>query len=67
MLDKKGTPKAAIRPRLTVTLLPEQRRVLQEIAEKNHTSLAHVVRYALDKFAQEACDKQLKLTFPERS
>jgi len=61
----KSTRKAGGRPRLTVTLLPDQRRVLQEIADKNHTSLAHVVRYALDEFVNEARDKQLKLAFPE--
>lgn len=63
--DKKNSRKSGSRPRLTVTLLPDQRRVLQEIADRNHTSLAHVVRYALDEFVNEARDKQLKLTFPE--
>ena len=52
-------------PRLTVTFLPEQRRILQEIADKNHTSLAHVVRYALDQFVKDAQDKHLRLVFPE--
>ena len=50
--------------RLTITLKAGQRELLESIAEKNGTSLAYILRYALEKFAEENKDKQLQLTFP---
>ena len=38
--------------RLTVTLAPGQRGLLEEIALRNHTTLAWVVRLALLQFAE---------------
>lgn len=50
--------------RVTVTLAPGQRAVLEQIAERNETTLAFVVRYALKQFIQESESRQLKLEFP---
>jgi predicted transcriptional regulator len=49
-----------------VSLSPDQRRILEAIAKRNHTSLAFVVRYALEKFVSENQDKQLNLVFPSK-
>jgi len=40
-------------PRLTITLGQGQREALQAIADRNHTKLAFIVRYALDRFIEE--------------
>jgi hypothetical protein len=50
--------------RVTVTLAPGQRAVLERIAKQNETTLAFVVRYALKQFIQESESGQLKLEFP---
>jgi hypothetical protein len=50
--------------RVTVTLAPGQRAVLERIAKQNETTLAFVVRYALKQFVQESDGGQLKLKFP---
>jgi predicted DNA-binding protein len=50
--------------RVTVTLAPGQREILNRIAERNGTTLAFVVRYALRQFIKEAERGQLKLEFP---
>ena len=48
-------------PRLTVTLGQGQREALQVIANRNHTKLAFIVRYALDRFIEERRQKQFRL------
>lgn len=48
-------------PRLTITLGQGQREALQAIADRNHTTLAFIVRYALDHFIEEHPQKQLHL------
>ena len=48
-------------PRLTITLGQGQREALQAIADRNHTKLAFIVRYALDRFIEEQRQKQLRL------
>ena len=48
-------------PRLTVTLGQGQREALEAIADRNHTKLAFIVRYALDRFIEEQRQKQLRL------
>ena len=48
-------------PRLTITLGQGQREALQAIADRNHTKLAFIVRYALDRFIDEQRQKQLRL------
>ena len=48
-------------PRLTITLGQGQREALQAIADRNHTNLAFIVRYALDRFIEEQRQKQLRL------
>jgi len=48
-------------PRLTITLGQGQREALEAIAERNHTTLAFIVRYALDGFIEEHRQKQLRL------
>lgn len=48
-------------PRLTITLGQGQREALQAIADRNHTTLAFLVRYALDRFIEEHCQKQLRI------
>jgi hypothetical protein len=57
-------PKKKISDRLTISLGPGQREALQAIAETNRTSLAFVLRYALERFIAENQDKQLPLAFP---
>ena len=48
-------------PRLTITLGQGQREALQVIADRNHTKLAFIVRYALDRFIDDQRQKQLRL------
>lgn len=50
--------------RVTVTLAPGQRDVLERIAKTNGTTIAFVVRYALKQFIQESEHGQLRLEFP---
>jgi hypothetical protein len=50
--------------RLTVSLGPGQRKMLEDIAELNGVKLAYVVRYALSHFIDENRDKQISLRFP---
>lgn len=52
--------------RLTVSLAPGQREMLEEIAKQNDTTLAYVVRYALKKFAEEHHLKNPLLDLPSR-
>jgi hypothetical protein len=61
-MTKKARKKAS--DRLTISLGPGQRGALQAIADTNRTSLAFVLRYALEKFIAENKDKQLPLAFP---
>jgi hypothetical protein len=49
--------------RLTITLRQGQRRLLQEFADRNHVSVAFVIRYALDRFVEEYANKQLPFDF----
>jgi len=51
--------------RLTVTLAPGQRKVLEAIAARNHAALAYVVRYALTEFIEVNRDRKLRLSVPE--
>jgi hypothetical protein len=60
----KRKSKRQIRNRLTISLGRGQRKLLEEIAEKNHASLAYILRYALERFAVENKDRQLPLEFP---
>ena len=48
-------------PRLTITLGQGQREALVAIADRNHTTLACIVRCALDRFLEEQRQKQLGL------
>lgn len=50
--------------RLTVSLGPGQRQVLEQIAGLNGMKLAAVVRYALTQFIKENQGKQIALKFP---
>lgn len=50
--------------RLTISLGDGQRKDLETIAKTNHTSLAFVIRYALNHFVAEQRDKQLRLDLP---
>jgi hypothetical protein len=61
-MPKQGQP--AEPDRVTVTLAQGQRAVLARIAERNGTTLAFVVRYAVKQFIQESERDQLKLEFP---
>jgi len=47
--------------RLTITLGNGQRRALEIIAERNHTNLAFIIRYALDHIIKEHGHIQLPL------
>jgi hypothetical protein len=51
--------------RLTISLGEEQRKELETIARRNLTSLAFVIRHALNHFIFEHKDKQLRLNIPE--
>ena len=65
MGPSKGKPGRSATPRLTVTLAPGQREILEKIAAHNGTTYAHVVRYAIKKFVDENESGQLGLDFPE--
>jgi len=56
----KNTPVDKL-PRLTITLGEGQREALMAIADRNHTTLAFIVRYALERFIEEQRQKQLRL------
>jgi hypothetical protein len=56
--------KKANQERLTISLGEGQRKELESIATTNHTSLAFVIRYALNHFITEHKDKQLRLNLP---
>jgi len=60
------TRQAKHKSRLTVTLAPGQREVLEKIAAHNGTTYAHVVRYAIKKFISENRSGQLDLDFPDK-
>ena len=64
-MTKKRLKKRVVQVRLSVTLTAAQRKALQAIADRNHTSVTYVIRYALDGFIKDAKDKQLRLRFPE--
>ena len=48
-------------PRITITLGKGQREVLQAIADRNHTTQAFLVRYAVDRLIEDLRQKQLRL------
>ena len=48
-------------PRLTITLGQGQREALEAIADRNHTTLAFVIRYALGRFIEDHSQKQNRL------
>ena len=50
--------------RLTISLGDGQRKELETIAKTNHTSLAFVIRHALNYFVAQHKDKQLRLNLP---
>jgi predicted DNA-binding protein len=50
--------------RVTVTLAPGQREVLERLAKANGTTLAFIVRYAIKHFIQESEGGQMRLEFP---
>jgi hypothetical protein len=50
--------------RVTVTLAPGQRAVLERIAKQNETTLAFVVRYALKQFVQQRIARSMALPQP---
>jgi hypothetical protein len=62
---KKRLKRRVGRVRLSVTLTAAQRKAMQAIADRNHTSIAYVIRYALDGFIKGAKDKRLTLHLPE--
>ncbi len=48
-------------PRVTITLGKGQREALQAIANRNHTNIAFLVRYAVGRFIEEQQQKNLRL------
>jgi hypothetical protein len=62
MNSNPGKPAAV--DRLTITLGPGQREMLEAIAQRNRTTLAFVVRYALDRFVETSESGQLRLSIP---
>jgi hypothetical protein len=63
-MKRKTKPKRQAGDRLTISLGKGQRDLLEAIADKNHASLAYILRYALERFAVDNKDKQLPLEFP---
>jgi hypothetical protein len=61
---KRVKEQKSLSQRLTISLGPNQRQQLEAIARSNHTSLAFVIRYGLERFIAETKDKQLRLKFP---
>ena len=53
--------------RLTVTLGPGQREVLERIAKRNHATLAFLVRYALDRLIEDYGQQQMRLELKDIS
>jgi hypothetical protein len=51
--------------RVTVTLDPAQKEVLQQVADANRASVAFVVRWVIDKYIEDIRRGQLELHFPE--
>lgn len=49
--------------RVTVTLAPGQRSELEELADRNDTTLAFMVRYALRVFLDQVRDRQISFDF----
>ncbi len=47
--------------RITISLAPGQRKLLEEIAKRNNLTISFVVRYALNEFLDRHKDKQLRL------
>ena len=54
----------AAQARLAITLGPGQREALEEIAIRNNSTLAFVVRYALRRFIGDSGQGRLPLEFP---
>jgi hypothetical protein len=63
-MKKMAKRKTSEADRLTVSLGPGQRKVLENIADLNGVKLAYVVRYALTYFINENREKQFTLRFP---
>ena len=49
--------------RITITLGPDQRKLLEEIAKQNNATLSFVIRYALTDFLEKHENKRLRLSF----
>lgn len=62
-MTSRGT--AGDRERLTITLGLGQRETLEAVAQRNNTTLAYVVRFALDQFIEEHGQGRLPLRFPD--
>lgn len=60
MASKEKSQKAIV-DRITISLAPGQREILEEIAEKNSATISFVVRYALNEFLDKYKGKQLSL------
>lgn len=52
--------------RLSITLGRGQGQVLKVIARKNRSSVAYVVRRALDEFIEEHRNHRVPMAFPDR-
>ena len=65
--ESMARPKAdsrAAKDRITVTLGPGQHEALQAIGESLNTSLAFVVRFAVQEFLDRHQEQQVELPFP---
>ena len=61
-MKKTKTKRTNLQKRLTVSLAPGQKEVLERIAEHNNVPLAYVVRYALTEFITTHGDPPAELT-----
>ena len=48
-------------PRLTITLGQGQHEALEAIAKRNHATCAFIIRYAIERFIEEHCQRQSRL------
>jgi len=62
-MPPKGNAKTGFQDRITITLGPGQRKLLEDIAKYNNATISYVIRCALREFLESHKDKQLRLSF----
>lgn len=62
-MKKLNKPSSRCEHRLTISLTSDQRNILETIADANRTSLAFIVRFALEEFTTRHQDKAVPFSF----